>query len=686
MPSTFFGLNIAVSGMNAYHAGLTTTGHNIANAKTKGYSKQQVEQRAKVPISLRTSYGMLGAGVDAYDITSSRDAYFDFKYRKSAAVYGKYATTAHFMTGIGESLYAIDEKSGGVSNSLDSFFKQISALTEHVDDTTIRTQVIGCGDNLMSYVREVANSLKDTQEEINSEIDSTVDKINAYAKQVASLTLQINTLEVYGSKANDLRDRRATVIDELSELVDVEVIEQPPGDGNGLNQFLVFIGDGVLVDSTVANQLQIVTRTTKDCQTDNEGLYDIRWSTGQDFNIRNGNLGGRLQGLFEMRDGNNEENFHATLTEFSEKNAAYGGQSTLTLVSDATSSANSAMLSKLNIPESDGVIEISNFSYQYESFEVKVAADGTYTYTFVLKEELQKGDTDHLQTAIDHEKTNAEIGDSIAFRGIPYYMAQLTEFVRTFSASFNQVQNGGYDLHGDPGCDLFVAKDIAGQEEFDMTEFLYNKKEGFYYLNGHKVLDSKAQEDYADKGYTLKEIVNGNGLYQVLDENQELVEEVYKAADDQEIFTFTSYTTKGEKASYYNMTALNAVVGKEILGDPNMLACSTTAGDGVAKSDNLHRMSALREDNTMFKQGTAKSFLAVIVATVGVDGKKIDACESNSEDILEAVENRRLSKSGVDEDEEGQNMIEYQNLLHYQYRVISIMNEVLDKLINGTGV
>ena len=54
--------------------------------------------------------------------------------------------------------------------------------------------------------------------------------------------------------------------------------------------------------------------------------------------------------------------------------------------------------------------------------------------------------------------------------------------------------------------------------------------------------------------------------------------------------------------------------------------------------------------------------------------------------ILDAVENRRLSKSGVDEDEEGKNMIEYQNLLKYQYQVISIMNEVLDKLINGTGV
>lgn len=139
MPSTFFGLNIAASGMYTYNAGLTTTGHNISNAKTTGYSKQTVEQRAKVPISLRTSYGMLGAGVEAYDISSSRDSYYDYKYRKSNAVFGKYDTQFHYMTNIQASLYEIDEESGGINNSLSAFFKSISALTSNVSDETIRS-------------------------------------------------------------------------------------------------------------------------------------------------------------------------------------------------------------------------------------------------------------------------------------------------------------------------------------------------------------------------------------------------------------------------------------------------------------------------------------------------------------------------------------------------------------------
>ncbi len=686
MPSSFYGLTISASGMSTYFAGLNTTGHNIANAKTKGYSKQTVEQRAKEALSLKTSAGMVGGGVEAYDITSSRDVYYDYKYRKSNAIYGRYDALSHYLKNVEENLYAIDEVSGGISNSLDSFFKSLTALTENVPDTTIRSQVTGYAESMMGFVQEVADSLMQSQMELNSEIDSTVDKINAYAKEVAALTKQINTLEVYGSRANDLRDERARVIDELSLLVDVEVIEQAPADGNGLNQYLVFVGGGVLVDSNVYNQIEIITKTTKDNQNDAEGLYELQWSYGQEFNIRNVNLGGSLQALFELRDGNNEENFKATLQEYNVSNGAYDGAPTITLVTDAKSSANAANLSKLNIPESDGLIEINNYEYRYKSFEVTIAADGTYTYTFVLDEELSQGKVDHLQIALDDGKTTSSIGDEIAFRGIPYYMAQLNEYVRVLSANFNEVQNNGYDLYGNKGEDLFVAEAVATGEQFDMTEFLYNKEDGYYYRNSCKVLDSDAKAAFIADGYTLEAVVGEEDYYMLKDAEGEEVEKVYVPKDDKNIFTFTSYTTSGSPTSYYNMTALHATVSNALLEDGKLLAASGVPNGGVSEGTNLEKMTALRDDKTMFKQGAPGSFLSVVVATVGVDEDKLLNNTVNAKNILDAVDNRRLSKSGVDEDEEGQNLIQYQSLLNYQYRVISVMNEVLDKLINGTAV
>lgn len=121
MPSSFFGLTIASSGMGAYSAALNTTAHNIANINTTGYSKQTALQQAKNAISLKTHYGMLGAGTIVTEIVSSRDEYYDNKYRISNAVYGRYSTLSYYMQNLEDYLYVVDEETGGLTNSLDNF-------------------------------------------------------------------------------------------------------------------------------------------------------------------------------------------------------------------------------------------------------------------------------------------------------------------------------------------------------------------------------------------------------------------------------------------------------------------------------------------------------------------------------------------------------------------------------------
>ena len=246
MPSTFFGLNIAVSGMSTYNAGLTTTGHNISNVKTRGYSRQTVEQSAKEAVSLRTSYGMLGAGVDATAILSSRDDYYDAKYRISNTTVGKYSTESFYLSSIEDCIYPKEDSEGSITNSLDSFFSSLKYLTTSSMDQTIRAQVAGYADTLSYYVRDAAVKLQNMQVDVNTEIETTVKQINAYAAQIASLNKQINTLEVYGDRANDLRDQRAVILDKLSELADINVTEKAPADGNGTNQFIVTLGGGIL--------------------------------------------------------------------------------------------------------------------------------------------------------------------------------------------------------------------------------------------------------------------------------------------------------------------------------------------------------------------------------------------------------------------------------------------------------
>lgn len=619
MPSSFFGLGIASSGMNTYNAWLNTTAHNIANVKTTGYSKQVVNQQSKVPISLGTSYGMIGAGVDAISIDSQRDIYYDTKYRLSNTEYGKYETLSYYMQNIEDYLYAKNSESGAITNSMDLLFTSISSLTEDVSNTTKRTQTVGYAQTLTKYIQEAATNLKEMQTDVNNRIANTCDKINAYASEIASLTQQINTIEVYGAKANDLRDQRANIIDNLSELVGVTVTEKEPAEGKGTTQFIVNIGSATLVDTYNYNTIRYEARKTYNAVNDITDLYDLTWSTGQSFGIHEPNLGGELQALVQLRDGNNGEVFSGT---------ASGSKGDKELVVTDVNELGSSIF-KLEIPAENGIVTVDNTEYEYDYFDCTVDKDGKYTYTFHLKKELSK----------DMSDAKMQVSEEVDFRGIPYYMSQLDEFVRTFSCRFNDVQTGGYDMNGEDGTQMFIGKDIATgiQMNFAGTEEMEQAKQ-----NGGYTFSSKSSGTLDARGYL--------------------------------------------ESNYYRLTALNTGIDSEILKDGRLLACSDQSNGGVSNGKNLANMSALSSDVTMFRQGQPGNFLQVMVSSLGVDSDKVQANAENAENIKNAVQTRRLSTAGVDEDEEGQNLIICQNLLTYQYKVLSVMNEVLDKLINGTAV
>ena len=88
----------------------------------------------------------------------------------------------------------------------------------------------------------------------------------------------------------------------------------------------------------------------------------------------------------------------------------------------------------------------------------------------------------------------------------------------------------------------------------------------------------------------------------------------------------------------------------------------------------------------MYKRQAPDSFIQSLTALLGVDAKKADTMEKSQSNLLYAIDTNRKSVSGVDEDEEGSDMIVFQNMLFNQYKMLNVLNEVLDKLINETGV
>lgn len=665
MPGTFFGLNIARSGMLTYNTWLNTTGHNIANVKTEGYSKQTVNQEATIPISVGTTYGMLGSGVNAVSIESQRNVYFDEKYRAANSEYGKYEKASVCLQDIMDQIYAKTTESGAITNSMDMFLKGISELQNASANTALRQQVVGYGNLLLQNINEAAERLKEIQEDVNTQIADTVDQINAYAEQIASLTQQINTLEIYGNRANDLRDQRSYILDQLSELVDVKAVEKVPK-GNGVTQFIVSIDNAVLVDTYSVNLLHYESRETYNNMNDINNLYDLRWASGQDFGIHDAELGGRLQALFEIRDGNNGENFTGKL------GAPVNANSTTVTVSDVNALGSS--LFKLQIPETKGILNINGMEREYEYFECKLKGDGTYEYTFHFKDPIG---------ASFKQGADVKVGDAVDFRGVPYYQSQLNEFVRTFAYYFNDQHMQGYDMHDAAGTQMFVARNKTTNEEYNFssdTEVNFKSSKEWMYQDIYGVAESNAAKTFTFSSDTGE--FTSSQLAAALDTKNTNAGREYKTV------------------SYYKMTAANVSIDSKILKNGNLLAASDqpsgviesgnaftdTYGTAVSNGKNLEKLSALRYNKTMFQEGEPANFLKILNATAGIDGRKCISNSDNAKNITDSINGRRMSEYGVDEDEEGQNLIICQNLLNYQYKVLSVMNQVLDKLINGTAV
>ena len=107
---------------------------------------------------------------------------------------------------------------------------------------------------------------------------------------------------------------------------------------------------------------------------------------------------------------------------------------------------------------------------------------------------------------------------------------------------------------------------------------------------------------------------------------------------------------------------------------------------GVSNSKILEQLYDLKSDVKMFKQGMPASFLQALIAELAVDVNAVDGFYNNQKNITQTIDNQRMSISGVDLDEEAMDLVKYQNAYNYSAKVITIMNEVFDKLINDMGV
>ncbi|GAK07218.1 flagellar hook-associated protein FlgK [Geomicrobium sp. JCM 19038] len=235
MTSTFHGLQTAYKGLMAQQRALQTTGHNIANANTPGYTRQRVNFNASQAfpapgMNAPSIAGQIGTGVDVESVQRVRDEFLDLQYRgesSRAGYWGKMHEAYIRMEDI------MNEPSdSGLGIVMDDFWRAIEVLADNPSDKSAREVVRQQGETLADTYNYIVDSLTSVQQELKHELDGTTKQVNTLLEQIHNLNKDINRLEPHGYLPNDLYDERDRLIDELSELIPIEVkyAEEPPKD------------------------------------------------------------------------------------------------------------------------------------------------------------------------------------------------------------------------------------------------------------------------------------------------------------------------------------------------------------------------------------------------------------------------------------------------------------------------
>ena len=542
MSSTFFGLNIAASGLRASNAALNTTANNISNVNTEGYSRQEVQQAANDPLRVFATYGCAGAGVDTIAIERIRDSFYDNKFRDNETKLGEYDTKAYYCKMIED--YLTDDGTTGFKSVYDKIGNALQDITRNASSTSTKANFISTVKGLVDYFNNMYGDIQNLQADVNDEIKMRTDEINSYAQDIATLNKQINVIEMTGTIANELRDKRDLLVDKLSAVVDVKTVETPvydkDGNATGANRFIVKIAGGqTLVDMNEYNQLVCVARTKEEKvnQTDIDGLYDITWQDGREFGIYNKSMGGELRGLIEMRDGNNGEYFNGTVTDVTYAAAT-------SKVTIATSAAYLGDMMKCNLSDTGGVINIGDQLYYYTDWSYN--DDGTYTFTI----DNVKSDQPISSAKI---RSTATIGAEVDYQGVPYYMEQMNEWIRGFAEKVNGIFTEGVTAEGNDAGILITGNYVTTKGQYSEAELndSLNNGKGYYYITaGNLAIASELIKDASLLG-TRSSASNGV-------EECKQVEKVVSMLSDKNQYSFRGREAGGFLECVLSDAALNA--------------------------------------------------------------------------------------------------------------------------------
>lgn len=297
MSSLFYGFEIAKTGLYTSQKAISVTGHNIANANTVGYTRQRLITESIDPSGSHNRFsptlsGSVGGGVTVQLLDQVRSEYVDRELRRENASMGQWQTHTEELEFVEKLLNESSESS--ISSALGDFFDSLSVFSMDPVNSEKRTNVQQNAIKLTETFNHYHKQLTELQKSMNESMKVATEQINDLVTNIADYNKQIFAYELSGEQANDIRDKRGVLLDELSKLVNIEYSENSDG------QLSVSVNGVDLVNHTTTTLLEAVPDQTG-AVSGESGFYSIYFEgTTTPFSYSDG----QLEAYRILRDGN----------------------------------------------------------------------------------------------------------------------------------------------------------------------------------------------------------------------------------------------------------------------------------------------------------------------------------------------------------------------------------------------
>ncbi len=658
---TFGSFTQARLAIYAAHKGLSVTGNNIANVNTTGYTRQRLEQSSFGASGADRYYSSfdsrVGNGVLCTGLTQLRDPYLDIRYRGEMANVGSMDAKLGGLENIQAVLDEVgkgDDAFGIIEAQLSDMVAKLRQLSDQTGHSLYDIQVRASADTLTKQLNAYASRLQEVYKNNMASYQQDVSKVNGILTNIRDLNATIRKNEIHGDNSLELRDERNVLIDQLSQYmkVDVTYTTEDIGGGQWVEKLVIKLGD--------ANPDGKAGGT--DTTTLIDGVYGAQLSTTQLLT---------MNPKADLKQPNSQTNqwyldANGKATEKEEDAAKYDDPNLGLTVSALTDRKGAVMKDK------DGK----------ESKAVDLADNDLYGALQSQRELLTRSGEFSTQEDIDRDPNAA------SQRGIPYYQKSLDLLARQFAQTLNDA-NQGY-VYDEKGNYVKGTMDADGKITRDNPS-------SFTFVNPQNTAETHTlnRNDTWDKlpDWAKKQMGGANSVEDYLKGNKGIS------------MGAPLFSNRGDRNDTDGITAANISISAKWAEGPQIVRSFQlpSAMDKIpsTESSNIDHMIYLFEKKQDYKPGTVdpdakgkdvtmftgsfQEMWSNIGSVLGNDMKVtstlLDAYYASSV----SLDTSRDSVSSVDFNDEAMNLMQYSKSYSAACRLMTTIDSVLDKLINGTG-